>query len=671
MNNYNSLFSTVFSFLFLFICTLSGFSQQSNDYQIVVTPEKLELNIDDETHLTGQVQNAEGTTVQDSVLFYSRDRGSVSVTPEGKVKALKAGTFELVAVAEDPDKAEERLTKTIPVTVAHPPITEIVFQDMPPKVYNNTVTEISLSVQDAKGFTREQHEVSLTSSDPSIAIVDEFGRLHAKSTGTVTISANADETTTSWQTKIVDNPVSSVTLTHDAQNTRTGDVVHFDAVPQNNNGQTVSDAPVTYSFISKTDDNLGEGTSAQIQPDGRFVANQPGLYTVMAKSGSAVAEKTIRVDARNIQKDLKVVGHGLVSDVHTSDLWVWEGVDGGDYAITGTWGGNGEAYFWDVSDPANLTIIDTVTVDARTVNDVKISEDGRIGVITREGASDRKNGIVILDVSDPHNVSVISEYTKGLTGGVHNSFIYQDHVFAVNNGRRYDIIDISDPQNPQTVSRFELDTPGHAVHDVWVENGIAYSSNWDDGVVAVDVGSTPQAQTPERHDTGVGSFSNPVKLGSYTYPNGWNHAAFPFKSQSTGDFYVIAGDEAFPNGLYVQDKPTIPAGWIHFVKFEGGWDSPKEVARYQIPEAGTHNFWVKNDTLYVAYYNAGLRVVDISGELMGNLYDQGREIAHYNTVHHEGYVPNAAMAWGPQPYKGHIFVSDWNSGLWSFRLVDE
>jgi hypothetical protein len=302
---------------------------------------------------------------------------------------------------------------------------------------------------------------------------------------------------------------------------------------------------------------------------------------------------------------------------------------------------------------------------------VKVSEDGRTAVITREGASDRKNGIVILDVSDPSNVSITSEYNDGLTGGVHNAFIYKNHVFAVNNGRRYDIIDISDPAKPTTVSRFELDTPGHAIHDVWVENGIAYSSNWDDGIVAVDVGSTPDANSPEQHNTGAGSFKNPVKLGSYSYPSGWNHAAFPFKSKSTGDFYVIAGDEAFPNGLYVQDRPTIPAGWIHFVKFEDGWDAPKEVARYQVPEAGTHNYWVEGDTLYIAYYNAGLRVVDISGELMGDLYQQGREIAHYIPTHHEGMIPNAPMAWGPQPYKGYIFVTDWNSGLWAFELVDK
>ena len=31
-------------------------------------------------------------------------------------------------------------------------------------------------------------------------------------------------------------------------------------------------------------------------------------------------------------------------------------------------------------------------------------------------------------------------------------------------------------------------------------------------------------------------------------------------------------------------------------------------------------------------------------------------------------VVNSPMAWGPQPFKGHVFVSDLNSGLWVVRL---
>jgi len=110
------------------------------------------------------------------------------------------------------------------------------------------------------------------------------------------------------------------------------------------------------------------------------VAEDAGQYTVVATSGSHTATHTVSVTPRDLDGEIEVVGRGRVSDVHTSDLWVWEApADGRDYAITGTWGGDGEAFFWDVTDPANITPVDTVTVDARTVNDVKVSADGRTG----------------------------------------------------------------------------------------------------------------------------------------------------------------------------------------------------------------------------------------------------------------------------------------------------
>ena len=161
-----------------------------------------------------------------------------------------------------------------------------------------------------------------------------------------------------------------------------------------------------------------------------------------------------------------------------------------------------------------------------------------------------------------------------------------------------------------------------------------------------------------------------MKIGNYAYPSGWNHAAFPWRSADTDKFYVIAGDEAFPYGLSTKDNPTYARGWIHFVDFSD-LDDPQEVARYEVPEAGTHNLWVEGNTLYVAYYNGGLRVVDISGDLMGDLYRQGREIAWFLPTHPKGVVPNAPMVWGPQPYKGKIFFSDWNSGLWCVELVED
>jgi hypothetical protein len=36
----------------------------------------------------------------------------------------------------------------------------------------------------------------------------------------------------------------------------------------------------------------------------------------------------------------------------------------------------------------------------------------------------------------------------------------------------------------------------------------------------------------------------------------------------------------------------------------------------------------------------------------------------------DGFQPHSTMAWGPQPYKGKIFVADMNSGLWVLELEE-
>ena len=71
-----------------------------------------------------------------------------------------------------------------------------------------------------------------------------------------------------------------------------------------------------------------------IEQDGRFVAYEPGLYSVTAHCGQISATRNVNVVPRDIQRKLEFVGRGAVTNVHTSDLWVWEGEDGRDYAVT-------------------------------------------------------------------------------------------------------------------------------------------------------------------------------------------------------------------------------------------------------------------------------------------------------------------------------------------------
>tara|TARA_R110002096_G_scaffold97694_20_gene217842 strand:+ start:16570 stop:18573 length:2004 start_codon:yes stop_codon:yes gene_type:complete len=655
--------SSILTLLALFGILFVSSEVIAQELKIVVSPNPINLNVGEELQIKGTVVDANGKALPDTVMFFTRARKALSVTREGMIKAVKPGVYSVTAmnIAE----REARIRTSFEVNVAFPPIAKVEIKGVPNNIYSKTTSELEIVITDEAGLVRENPDVKYSSSNNDV-VTFEHGKLMAKKTGKFTITAQSESKKATFKGEVKENPTANVEIANKKTVARTGDVINFDAKVMDRKGAELTDVPLVYSFVAQPDDALGNAAPGQVSQNGKFVANKAGLFTLMVKAGGVFAEQIIRVEPRNVEKDVEYVGRGAVLDIHTSDLWIWEGVDGRDYAVTGTWGANGDAYFWDVTDPANIVGIDTVHVDARTVNDVKVSEDGRVAVLTREGASDRKNGIVLLDVSNPRNVTVLSEYNEGLTGGVHNAFIYKNHVYAVNNGRRYDIINIDDPKNPKTVSRFELETEGHSIHDVWIEDGIAYSSNWSDGVVAVDIGSNTSADMPGAG----GSPENPVQLGSYSYPSGWNHAAFPFKSKSTGDFYIAAGDESFPFGLPSRTNPVGARGWIHFVKFDG-WDSPDEVARYQVPEAGTHNFWIVDDIMFVAYYNAGVRIVDISGELMGNLYDQGREIARFEPNDPDAIVPNAPFTWGPQPYKGHIFISDWNSGLWAIKLVDK
>jgi hypothetical protein len=430
----------------------------------------------------------------------------------------------------------------------------------------------------------------------------------------------------------------------------------------------LTDVPVAWGVSFQPDDSINAPGAAGLIRDGKFVGEVPGLYTITASAGDLVARTMVDVHPREAVQEIEILGQGSVNDAHTSDLWIYEGNDGRDYAVTGTWGASGWAYFWDVTDPTNVFKTDSIHVDARTVNDVKVSPDARYAALSREGASNRSNGAVILDLADPAHPVIASTFdTNGVTGGVHNMFATEDHLFALAGGDKYVIIDVTDLANPRYVS--EYNHPDSRIHDVWVHDGVAYSSEWQNGVVVVDVGNGRWG----------GSIDNPVYVTNVPYPVGATHAAFPYFQESTGRFYLFLGDEIMnrrgaawsgeglagipePGGT-----PSVTRGYVHIIDFTDP-ENPQDVARYEASEFGTHNLWVEDDMLYVAYYEGGVRTVDVSGELMGNLATQGREVAVYKAFDPNGYVANAPMAWGPQPYKGNLFFSDFNSGLWSVKV---
>jgi hypothetical protein len=281
------------------------------------------------------------------------------------------------------------------------------------------------------------------------------------------------------------------------------------------------------------------------------------------------------------------------------------------------------------------------------------------------------NGVVFLDLANPAQPKVASSFDVELTGGVHNMFATKDHLFAVSGGAKYVIINAEDPYRPAYVSEYRH--PNARLHDLWVNDGIAYSAQGGVGTVIVDVGNGKYG----------GSIRNPKLIT--TFPINSGHEIYPYVQRSTGKVYLFIGDEEMnrrgrvwegtnyslgsrdgggpPRGGIAQTS----GGYTHIVDFTDPMN-PRKVGRYQLEDYGSHDIIVENDILYQAYYDGGVRIVDVSGMLLGNLYDQGREIAVFKPYDPEGYTPNAPFVMNAMPWKGHILFTDFNSGLWAAKL---
>ena len=92
---------------------------------------------------------------------------------------------------------------------------------------------------------------------------------------------------------------------------------------------------------------------------------------------------------------------------------------------------------------------------------------------------------------------------------------------------------------------------------------------------------------------------------------------------------------------------------------------PREIATYKIPGETPHNFWLDedNEILYAGWYGRGVRVLDVSGTLSGDLGAAGREIGFLEPSGSKGL----GSIWAPQLHRGVLYLSDIYHGLWAVK----
>lgn len=640
--------------------------------RLVAEPASLVLKAGQSALFKVTAYDATGKTIPNAFVRVMGSSRAVRFS-DSTVVVTAAGRYEATAFAEGADG--RRISLSIPVVVTWPTITKGEITSDAETLYAGTTTPQKMKGWHADGSERPGVMASWRSSNTNIASVNRFGDVSATTAGAVTITAEVDGVRATRSYTVHANPVATVEIGIEESQIRTGDVIHLKAEVKRASGSVISDIPITWSYTYTPDDSIapaGIPGGAGIVQFGRFTGNYPGRYVLLAQAGGRGSQRTIQVTPRDVRQRIEVSSRGTINSTHTSDLWPWTGKNGRDYVLVGTWGGDGYGLVFDITDMDNIVKTDSVKVDARTINDVTVSPDGRYGVLSREGASNRMNGVVILDLANPAHPKIAATFNEELTGGVHNMFATNDYLFAVSGGSKYVIIDVRDIYQPKYVSEYRH--PNARIHDLWVRDGIAYSAQGGVGVVVVDVGNGKYG----------GTIEHPKLITTYEVNSG--HEIYPYFQKGTGRTYLFIGDEemsrrgrVFEGSGYALDGgsdgnpprngvPQTSGGFTHIVDFTDPM-KPMAVGRYHLEDYGSHDIIVEDDILYQAYYDGGVRVVDVSGELMGNLEHQNREIAVFKPYDPEGYTPNAPFVMNAMPWKGRVLFTDFNSGLWAAKLV--
>jgi hypothetical protein len=241
--------------------------------------------------------------------------------------------------------------------------------------------------------------------------------------------------------------------------------------------------------------------------------------------------------------------------IREDGLRIIETADPANPVELGHWRRNGDGYSND------LKIVDTATKRYVLIADTPVD---------------------VVDVTDPTQPMLAATISEE----AHTVFVETRDGTTLAYFGNYDattpVYDVTDPTQPTRLGRFESDAP--FIHDLSVEDGIAYLNGWDAGMYVVDF-TTPSS--PQLRATFVDT------------PTGTSHSNWT--TTIGGRHLAIHGEEGYGAHLDVVD---LDAGSPTFMKSIGSYKTRDWVSIHNILAFGTK--------AYVTHYQDGVRVLDLA-----------------------------------------------------------
>lgn len=339
----------------------------------------------------------------------------------------------------------------------------------------------------------------------------------------------------------------------------------------------------------------------------------------------------------------------VVGGVQYNDIWGYA-VNGREFAILGS---RTKVHFLEVTDPSNIVEVAAIEGGgSSTWRDMKTYGTYAYSVADQGGTSE---GLLVFDLSDitdpgPDRVTLVDQQTD-VFNRAHNVFVDVNqgflYVTGPNSGDDLLIYNLNNtPESPTLVDRLTL--PGEYVHDIYVEDNIAYCSHLDFGLYVYDM--SPVTDPPSGANPGV-----PLELGVLNdYPfNVFNHSNWVSGGQ------MVFADEKHGSPLGIADVSDLTDITI-LDRFYSNLLNVADPYSNSVPRGPIpHNPFIVGDLCIASYYHDGVSVFDISNP--NNVVQVGYYDTDLVSENYNGYKG----CWGVYPFlpSGRILGSDVLNGL--------
>ncbi|MCP3142942.1 LVIVD repeat-containing protein [Pyxidicoccus xibeiensis] len=252
------------------------------------------------------------------------------------------------------------------------------------------------------------------------------------------------------------------------------------------------------------------------------------------------------------------------------------------------------------------------------------------------------SGVVVFDISNPADPVLLRSLPGGAPLDVHTVLVEGDRLYGMSFAPTGEtlVFDVSNPLEPVLRQRihFPAGMLGDVPHDAFAHGDRLYLNHTTGGYFVLDVANLEDVKL----------------LGTYPYANGYSHHSAV--GTFAGRTIAFEGSEGPGSHLRILDV-TDPA---HIVK----------IGEFQLrsaPALSIHNMLLVGQRLYVAWYQEGVRVLDVSNPT------QPRQVAHYNTFRETDPERSDDMYEGAVgirvPGDGYVYVVDTSRGLLIFNAL--